>query len=1030
MQTIASLAERLGAEVDSLVGAMHKLGHADAGPDSPLSGEECDTLIEFDDDPGVVDRILAERHKREEMERKRREKATENLRKATEKKKAETAKKKAAATKKSSAAAKKAATNKKSTAPEVVEEAPVPPVEIEILPAEESAEILPAETPEIVATAEPVAAPETPGTAEATSTAEPAQEVTPEPTPEPTAEPQVATEAEAQPLSETTPAPPTTGAAAPTSPEYAEILPPLDVEENSEVDPDKPAAYKGPALGPLAEAERRAHEEEERRKARLLRPLPNPDPDVVAEVIRRNNERNLERTRAKQPGGGRGGAQNLQVSHFEGLRSRPGGPPGQRGPGGPGGGPAGPGQRGPAGGARGPVANNNVMGPPPTDEDGNVRRGGPGSQTKSAKKKQKKAEKARARVLEETKRRDAAAMVREYTAGGLTGGGPRRKKRKMIKRDDGVEVESEVEGGVIEIEDTVTVEKLADLMGLGVSDIILELMDENIFATKNQILDMEMIRKIAERHNFEVQTVIPEEETILAEEPDDPADMVLRAPVITVMGHVDHGKTSFLDAVRTAKVAEGEAGGITQHIAAYDVTLPTGRVVFLDTPGHEAFTSMRARGSQVTDVVVLVVAADDGVRPQTIEAIDHAKAAGVPIVVAINKIDKPGATPERVRQELTQYELLDEAWGGKTIMRNISARDRTGVDELLEMLALESQMLELKANPKKRARGTVIESEISRGYGAVAWVLVQNGTLRVGDVFLCGETYGRVRVMQDSHGKSIQEAAPSTPVLVTGFSTTSEAGDKFVVVEEERVARAVAEKRANLNKLKRGGTAAKRMSLEDFHEHMLAGTQKTLNMIIKADVQGSVDVLNTSFAKIGNDEVTAAIVHSGVGGINESDVMLASASNAVIFGFHVTASAKIQKLAETEGVEIRTYRVIYEAMEDVRKALEGMLTPESKETVTGHAEIRQVFSSSAIGNIAGCSVTDGEIDRNAQCRLIRDGKVVFDNSKISTLRRGKDDAKSVATGFECGIKIDRFEDIKVGDIIETFKVEAVGRKLA
>jgi translation initiation factor IF-2 len=986
MQTIASLAERLGAEVDSLVGAMHKLGRAEAGPETGLNGDDCDILIEFVDDPSTVDRIVSEREKKADAERKRKEKQIENLQKATEKRKADAAKKKPAPKKPAA---------KKPTKP--AEQPQIETIEVEIVEAEPE--------PEVIAP-EPAVIEDVPATAP----------VEVEPAPPVVVEEPAEIHEEAAPEAEVP--------VEPEAPKYVEILPPLEPGEEA----PKPLVHHGPVVGSMMEAERRAHDEEERRKLRASRPMPNPDPDVVAEVIRRNNERNRQK-QVRQ-------TQNLQVAHFDGLREPrqrpggPGGPGGPSGPGGPGGqrGPAGPGARGPAGPGRGPAGVQ--PGPPPTEEEGK-RRGGPGGAggaSKSAKKKQKKAEKARARVLEETQRRDAAAMVREYTSGGSFAGGVRRKKKKT-KREDGVEIEQDIEGGVIEIEGTITVEGLAEAMNIGVSDIILELMDENILVTKNQILDMDLVRKLAERRHYEIQTVIPEEEDLLAEEPDDPADLVLRAPVVTVMGHVDHGKTSFLDVVRTANVAAGEAGGITQHIAAYDVQLPTGRVVFLDTPGHEAFTAMRARGSQITDVVVLVVAADDGVRPQTIEAIHHAKAAGVPIVVAINKIDKPDATPDRVRQELTQYELLDDAWGGKTIMRNISARQRTGIDELLEMLALESQMLELKANPKKKARGAVIESELSRGYGAVAWILVQNGTLRVGDIFLCGETFGRVRLMQDALGKNIQEAAPSTPVLVTGFSAPPEAGDKFVVVEDERVARAVAEKRATLNKQKRG-PAAKRMTLEDFHAQVLAGTQKTLNVIIKTDVQGSMDVFNTTISKIGNAEVSVAVVHSGVGGINESDVMLASASNAVVIGFHVTASAKVQKLAENEGVEIRTYRVIYEAMDDVKKALEGMLTPESKETITGHAEIRQVFSSSAIGNIAGCFVTDGEIERNAPCRLLRDSKVIFDNTKISTLRRNKDDAKTVSTGYECGIKIDRYEDIKVGDIIETFKVEAVGRTLA
>ena len=975
MQTIASLAERLGAEVNSLVEAMHKLGRADAGPQAALSGDECDILIEFVDDPGVVTRIVSEREKKAEAERKRKEKQIENLQKATEKRKSVAAKKKPAAKK---PAAKK-------PADEEVESAAPAPIEIlvEEPGTEHQAEEYLAESVETSTESHdetPANEVEAPAPAPEVDDAPVAQEE-PQPSPE---------KAEDAPV-------------VPEPPKYAaEILPASDEEI-----PHPRAASSGRALGPLAEAERRAQEEEERRRQRMDRPMPTPDPDVVAEVIRRNNERNRIK-QARMSGGPTGG---------------PSGGPG--GPGGPSGGPRPAGPPRQAGAAR---FGTPAVAPPPGagDEEGG-RRGGPAGTSKTAKKKQKKAEKARARVLEETLRRDAAAMVREFTSGGSLLGGPRRKKKRKT-REDGVEIDRDEEGGIVEIEDNLTVEQLAEALGIGVSEIILELMNDNIMATKNQVLEIEQVRRIADQHGFEVRTVIPEEEALVAEEPDNPDDLVLRAPVITVMGHVDHGKTSFLDAVRAAKVAAGEAGGITQHIAAYDVELGTGRVVFLDTPGHEAFTAMRARGSQITDVVVLVVAADDGVRPQTKEAIDHAKAAGVPIVVAINKCDKPDATPDRVRQELTQYELLDEQWGGKTIMRNISARTGQGIDDLLEMLALESQMLELRANPKKRARGTIIESELSRGYGAVAWVLVQNGTLRVGDIFLCGETYGRVRLMQSSTGQNLQEVPPATPVLVTGFSAPPEAGDRFVVVEEERVARAVAEKRATLSKQKRG-PAAKRMSLEDFHAQMLAGVQRVLNVIVKTDVQGSMDVFATSLAKVGNAEVSVNVVHAGVGGINESDVMLASASRAVVIGFHVTANAKVQKLAEQEGVEIRTYRVIYEALDDVKKALEGMLAPESKETVTGHAEIRQIFRSSALGNIAGCFVTDGEIDRNAQCRILRDNVVIYDG-KINTLRRGRDDAKSVSTGFECGIKVERFEDIREQDIIETYKVEAVGRTLA
>jgi translation initiation factor IF-2 len=637
-----------------------------------------------------------------------------------------------------------------------------------------------------------------------------------------------------------------------------------------------------------------------------------------------------------------------------------------------------------------------------------------------AKKKPKKAE--RARVLEETMRRDAAAMVKEFQSG--TGGVVKRKKKK---RNPGDIDTDDRQGGTIEVQDNMTVEQLANAMEVGVSDLILALMDNEIMATKNETLSFDAIRKLAARFHYEVTLEIPEEEEVLVEEEDDPADVVLRAPVITVMGHVDHGKTSFLDVVRKASVAKGEAGGITQHIAAYDVKIPSGRVVFLDTPGHAAFTEMRARGSQVTDVVVLMVAADDGIRPQTIEAIDHAKAAGVPIVVAINKCDKPEAQPDRVRQELTQYGLLTEEWGGNTQMQNISCHTEEGIPELLELLGLESEMLELRANPKRVARGAVIESELTKSVGPTAWVLVQNGTLRVGDAFLCGTTYGRVRAMYNSGGQLLEEAGPSTPVLVTGLTEPASAGDAFFVMKEERVARAIAQKRENIAKLKQG-SGAKHMTLEDFHARMSGVDQKVLNVIVKADVQGSVDVLKSSLEKLGNEEVSLNIVHSGVGGVNESDVMLASASDAVVIAFHVAANPKIQKLAENEGVEIRSYRVIYEMMDQIRSALEGMLTPDKKETVTGHTEIRKVFRSSNVGNIAGCYQLDGEAERGSLCRIIRDD-VVKGETKIQTIRREKDEVKTIATGYECGIRLDNFEDIQVGDIIECFKVENVAKTL-
>ena len=640
---------------------------------------------------------------------------------------------------------------------------------------------------------------------------------------------------------------------------------------------------------------------------------------------------------------------------------------------------------------------------------------------KTARKRQKKVERMR---QEEELRRGAAAAVREYQAGTM-GGATKKRKKKKSTNEEGYEIESTP---VIQVDENMTVEALADAMDLEIADIILALMEHDIMATKNQTLSMDLIRQIAEPHGFEVNALIPEEEEVMAEEPDDPASLEPRAPVITVMGHVDHGKTSFLDQVRKASVAEGEAGGITQHIAAYEVKLPQGDVVFLDTPGHEAFTAMRARGAQITDVVVLVVAADDGLMPQTIEAIDHAKAANVPIVVAVNKCDKAGAQPDRIRQELANHDLLDEAWGGKTVVKNISALNGDGVDELTELLVLETELLELKANPNKRARGTVIESEITKGQGPVAWVLVQSGTLNVGDIFLCGETFGRVRALQNTAGAFIDSAGPSTPVVVIGFSSPPVSGDQFVIVKDERAARGIAHKRQHQSKLK-SGSAAQVVTLEDFFAQVQAGKQTALNILVKTDVQGSVDVLRSTLPDLGNEEVRVHIVHSGVGAVNESDILLASASNAVILGFHTTMTTKAEALAQSEGIDIRMYQVIYEMVEDIRKSLEGLLTPEENEVITGHAEIRAIFKSSALGSIAGCMQLDGVTKRDAMARVLRKKEEVY-RGKVDSIRRDKEQVNSVQTGYECGIKLHGFEAIEEGDIIETFIIEKVAKTLA
>lgn len=938
--------------------------------DSEISDELCDLLIDIDEDLSKADKIREKKLGDIEKAEKRNQRLREAGQKAAAKRKAEAEAKKAAA---------KKAPATRSRAKKKDEEAPVetPPAETEEPEAEAHhyAEILPPE---------PVAPPE----AAETETAHPPKKK------EPTDGVSIAIGAiheQEEPAVEFVRADGT----------HVEVE---EVAENLVVEPPVASVVEEdhPGRGLLAEAERRQEEEAQRRaKAAAARPLPKPDPAVVEEVKRKAAERAAQRQLGQAPGGPPRMGQMQQ-----GLRGAA-----------PGAGPV------PAKGA--PVVGKKREAPDFATIDSRAeeqerRRVVPTGKT--ARKRMKRVEKMRA---EETMRREAAAAVKEYQSG-LMGGRKRRHHRS--REESGADAEVVQEAMVLEVEDGMTVERLAGAMDMPVNDLILSLMDHDILATKNQTLTLDLIRQLAEEQGFEVRAVIPEETEALAEEPDEPADLVPRAPVITVMGHVDHGKTTLLDRIRASNVAEGEAGGITQHIAAYSVQLGEKRVVFLDTPGHEAFTQMRARGSKVTDIVVLVVAADDGVMPQTIEAIDHARAAEVPIVVAINKIDKPEAQPDRIRQELTRFELLDEQWGGKTIMKEISAKHSQGIDELIELLVLQAELLELKGNPKKRARGTIVESEISKGQGPVAWVLVQNGTLRVGDAFLAGQSFGRVRTMLNSRGESINEAGPATPVVVTGFSAPPDAGDVFVVVADERVARSIAAKRTILNRQKQGAPV-RHMTLEDFHERMLAGGRHELNVVLKADVQGSVDVFESSLSKVGNEEAKVRLVHGGIGGINESDVLLASASDAVIIGFHVTANPRALKLAEQEGVDIRTYRVIYEAIEDVRRALEGMLTPDSKETITGHVEIRAVFRSSSLGNIAGCFVQDGEITRSSLVRVVRDGAIVYEG-KIDSLRREKDDVRAVQTGFECGIKLDKYEDIKSGDIIEVYKIEQVAKTLA
>ncbi|MCX8116374.1 MAG: translation initiation factor IF-2 [Desulfobacterota bacterium] len=580
---------------------------------------------------------------------------------------------------------------------------------------------------------------------------------------------------------------------------------------------------------------------------------------------------------------------------------------------------------------------------------------------------------------------------------------------------------------IIRISEAISVGDLAKRMGVKGSDVIKKLMDIGVMATINQMIDPDVASLAASEFGYEVERVSIEQQEILERKEDRPEDLRPRPPVVTIMGHVDHGKTMLLDAIRKTNVVEGEAGGITQHIGAYDVHLDHGRVVFIDTPGHEAFTAMRARGAQVTDVVVLVVAADDGVMPQTKEAIDHARAAKVPIVVAINKIDKPNANPEKVKKELSELGLVPEQWGGTTLFAEISAKQKIGIKELLELILLQAEILELKANPNKPARGVVIESKLDKGRGPVATVLIQEGTLRPGDVFLAGAHYGKVRAMLNDKGQKMDEAGPSTPVEVLGFSDVPEAGEAFIVVPDERIARQISLYRQEKIRSKELAKLSK-VSLEELYEKIKKGEIKELNVVLKADVQGSIEAMKEALKKLSTDEVKVNIIHDGVGGITETDVNLASASNAVIIGFNVRPVPKAQALAEQEKVDLRTYSVIYDAISDIKKAMEGLLEPTYREHILGRAQVLQLFNIRKVGVVAGSIITDGKVVRGSHARLLRDNVVIY-NGKISSLRRFKDDMKECTQGLECGIWMENFNDIKPGDIIESYEMEEVRPRL-
>ncbi len=576
----------------------------------------------------------------------------------------------------------------------------------------------------------------------------------------------------------------------------------------------------------------------------------------------------------------------------------------------------------------------------------------------------------------------------------------------------------------IKVGGSMTVKELAARLGREVGELIKKLMMMGTMATINQELDVDAITLVAGEFGVAVQELPPEEDpTEVPEIEDDPANQVLRPPVVTVMGHVDHGKTSLLDAIRKTHVTSQEAGGITQHIGAYQVMCQGKKIVFLDTPGHEAFTAMRARGAQITDIAILVVAADDGVMPQTLEAINHAKSANVPIIVAINKIDRPGANPDRIMQQLSENGLIPEDWGGDTIVVQVSAHQKTGITELLEMVLLVAEMQELKADPKRPAQGTIVEAKLDKGRGAVATVLVQTGTLSVGDSIIAGTAYGKVRAMTNDRGEKVKKAGPSTPVEVLGLSDVPAAGDILNAVED-KVAKSVAEKRLAKRRSEEMSSSQK-VSLDDLFKQIQAGEIKDLNILIKADVQGSLEAVRQSLLKLNDDnnEVRVNVVHAGVGAVNESDIMLASASNALIIGFNVRPDANARRLADSEQIDIRLYRVIYEAISDVEAAMKGLLAPQYKEVQLGRAEIRQVMSFSK-ALVAGCYVLEGKLTNSAQLRIVRNGIVVHDGV-IESLRRFKDDVKEVASGYECGVTIEKFRDIKENDIIEAYTMEQI-----
>ena len=605
----------------------------------------------------------------------------------------------------------------------------------------------------------------------------------------------------------------------------------------------------------------------------------------------------------------------------------------------------------------------------------------------------------------------------------------RREKRDQHREQSEKELQAEAaESKILKVTEFVTVSEVATMMDVGVTEVISACMSLGMMVTMNQRLDAETLSIVAEEFGYEVEFVTADIEEAIEEAQDNPEDLESRAPIVTVMGHVDHGKTSLLDYIREENVIAGESGGITQHIGAYGVELSNGqKIAFLDTPGHEAFTAMRARGAQVTDIAIIVVAADDAIMPQTKEAISHAQAAGVPIVFAINKIDKPDANPDKVKEGLANMNLLVEDWGGKIQSHDISAKLGTGVKELLEKVLLEAELLELKANPNKPANGTVVEAYLDKGRGYVSTILVQAGTLKVGDYVLAGKNSGKVKAMHDERGNQVTEASPSTPVSILGLDGAPQAGDKFNVFEDEREAKQIATKRTQLQR-EQSVRTQRHITLDEIGRRIALGDFQELNIILKGDVDGSVEALTDSFQKLSTEEIQVNIIHKGVGAITESDVLLASASDAVIVGFNVRPVGNARMIADKEEIDIRTYSIIYDAINDLKDAMEGMLSPELKEEITGTAEIRETFKISKIGTIAGCMVTNGKIFRNSGIRLIRDG-VVAHTGELTSLKRFKDDVKEVSKGYDCGMQVKGYNDIKEGDVIEAFQEVEVKKKL-